>query len=200
MGCCGWWGQWSGGESCPVSIPVPDLPSPFPTVGARRQTGKDPAPVGYRTTKPWAMATGRRVHRCLLHDGEKRGPAVGPTKRGKGTKIIAISNDHSLPLVVSIQSASQHESQLVEEALGQSFLDELPVRSIGDAAYDSDPLDAYLQKTYDIELTAPHKKKSQAHHAGWSPFSPLPQTPVRGATLGLAALVSSAGDSLGVSR
>ncbi len=57
----------------------------------------------------------------------------------------------------SIQSASPHESQLVEEVLGQSFLDELPERLIGDAAYDSDPLDDYLLETYDIELIAPHK-------------------------------------------
>lgn len=84
----------------------------------------------------------------------KGGLAVGPTRWGKGTKIMAIANDDSLPLAVSIQSASPHESQLVEETLGQSFLDELPERLIGDAAYDSDPLDAYLLKTCDIELIA----------------------------------------------
>src|SRR5882762_7309233 len=89
--------------------------------------------------------------------GKKGGLAVRPTKRGKGTKILAICTDHSLPLAVGIQSASPHESQLVEEVLGQSFLDELPERLIGDAAYDSDPLDAYLLETYDIELIAPHK-------------------------------------------
>jgi transposase len=82
---------------------------------------------------------------------------VGPTKRGKGTKIMAIVNDHSDPLAVSIQSASPHESQLVEEVLGQSFLDELPERLIGDAAYDSDRLDEYLLQKYGIELIAPHR-------------------------------------------
>jgi transposase len=87
----------------------------------------------------------------------KKGLAVGSTRRGKGTKILAICTDHSLPLAVSIQSALPHESQLVEEVLGQSFLDELPERAIGDAAYDSDPLDDYLLETYDIELIAPHK-------------------------------------------
>src|SRR5438128_5769781 len=45
---------------------------------------------------------------------KKGGLAVGPTKRGKGTKIIALADDHSLPLAVSIESASPHESQLVE--------------------------------------------------------------------------------------
>jgi len=70
----------------------------------------------------------------------KRGDlAVGPTKRGKDTRILAICTDHSLPLAVSIKSASPRESQLVNEVLGQSFLDELPERLIGDAAYNSDP-------------------------------------------------------------
>jgi hypothetical protein len=112
-------------RATPQVPPVPDLPSPLPTVGARRQTGKDPAPTGQRITSAWAVTPRRRVHRCRLHGGEKRGLAVGPTKRGKGTKILALSTDHSLPLAVSIQSASPHESQLVEETLGQSFLDEL---------------------------------------------------------------------------
>src|SRR5882762_9715888 len=101
--------------------------------------------------------SGGGFYRRLLHGGKKGGLAVGPTKRGKGTKILAICTDHSLPLAVGIQSASPHESQLVEEVLGQSFLDELPERLIGDAAYDSDPLDDYLLETYDIELIAPHK-------------------------------------------
>jgi hypothetical protein len=65
---------------------------------------------------------------------------VGPTRRGKGTKIMAIADDHSLPLAVSVESASPHESQLVEGVLGQIFLDLLPERLIGDRAYDSDRL------------------------------------------------------------
>jgi len=157
-------------RAAPQISSVPDMPSPVPTVGARRQTGEDPAPLGYRVTSPWAVATGRGLHRCLLHGGEKRGLAVGPTRRGKGTKIIAISKDHSLPLAVSVQSASPHESQLVEETLGQSFLDELPERLIGDAAYDSDPLDAYLLRTYDIELIAPHKSNRKRITQDGRPF------------------------------
>jgi transposase len=149
---------------------VPDVPSSVPTVGAQWQIREDPARAGERVTSPRPVATGRGVHRCLLHGGEKRGLAVGPTRRGKGTKVLAICTDHSLPLAVSIQSASPHESQLVEEVLGQSFLDELPERLIGDAAYDSDPLDHYLRKTYDIELIAPHKKNRKRPTQDGRPF------------------------------
>ena len=170
------WRAMGTGDRSPVAraaqqvSPVPNLPSPVPTVGARRQAGEDPAPLGYRITSPWAVAVGRGVYRCLLHGGKKGGLAVGPTKRGKGTKILAICTDHSLPLAIGIQSASPHESQLVEETLGQSFLDELPERLIGDAAYDSDPLDAYLLETYDIELVAPHKSNRKRLTQDGRPF------------------------------
>ena len=58
-----------------------------------------------------------------------------------------------------MQAASPHESQLVEEALGHSFLDELPARLIGDKAYDSDALDRQMEQRYGIEMIAPHRRK-----------------------------------------
>jgi transposase len=115
------------------------------------------ASFGGGVASPWKAATGGSFYRCLLHGGKKGGLAVGPTKRGKGTKIIALADDHSLPLAISIESASPHESQLVEGVLGQSFLDTLPARLIGDKAYDSDRLDRHLAERYGIELIAPHR-------------------------------------------
>ena len=58
--------------------------------------------------------------------------------------------------LISINDLTDDEIETVFET-AQSFLDELPERLIGDAAYDSDPLDDYLLETYDIELIAPHK-------------------------------------------
>ncbi len=84
--------------------------------------------------------------------------AVGPTRRGKGTKIIAIAAGNSLPLAVAVDSASPAECQLVEPVLAGSFLDELPARLIGDKAYDSDPLDQKLAEQYDIEMIAPNRR------------------------------------------
>jgi hypothetical protein len=60
-----------------------------------------------------------------------------------------------------VQSASPHESQLVEEVLAGSFLEELPARLIGDRAYDSNPLDQRLKAEYDIELIAPHVNEAE---------------------------------------
>src|ERR1700722_1844836 len=114
------------------------------------------ASLGGRVAGPRETAGGG-FHRRLLHGGKKGGLAVAPTERGKETKIIALAHDHSLPLAVSIESASPHESQLVEGVLGHSFLDTLPTRLIGDKAYDSDRLDRDLAERYDIEMIAPHR-------------------------------------------
>src|SRR5262252_5771766 len=87
----------------------------------------------------------RSVCRCQLQLGEKRGFAVGPTRRGKGSKIMAISDGHGLPLAVYVASASPHKTKLVEPTIERRFLSEAPQRLIGDRAYDSDPLDARIQ-------------------------------------------------------
>ncbi len=82
---------------------------------------------------------------------------MGKTKRGKGTKLMALADASGLPLAVCAAGASPHEVTLVEATLAASFLDEQPERLIGDRAYDSDPLDAELAKM-GIEMIAPHRR------------------------------------------
>ena len=81
---------------------------------------------------------------------------MGPTQRGKGTKLLAVADRAGLPVAVHVASASPHEVTLVEATLHGRFLDECPARLIGDKAYDSDALDTQLQ-TRGIELIAPHR-------------------------------------------
>jgi transposase len=81
---------------------------------------------------------------------------VGPTKRGKGSKLMAIADRHGLPLAVDVASASPAEVRLVISTLEARFIPELPERLIGDKAYDSDPLAAELAEG-DIELIAPNR-------------------------------------------
>lgn len=71
---------------------------------------------------------------------------------------MAIAAVTSLPLAINVDSASPHESQLLDETLAGSFLDELPARLIGDKAYDSDPLDERLLRDWDIDLIAPNRE------------------------------------------
>lgn len=81
---------------------------------------------------------------------------MGPTKRGKGTKLMGLADFHGLPLAVHAQSASAHEVTLVAQTLEQSLTREQPQRLIGDRAYDSDTLDRELAER-GIEMIAPHK-------------------------------------------
>jgi transposase len=127
-------------------------------MGTFGSIGKSGAKAGGTVTRRGSVEAGGSLCRRDVCSSEKRGLAVGPTKRGKGTKIMAIAAGNSLPLAVSVQTASPHESQLVEEVIGHSFLDELPARLIGDKAYDSDPLDRYLQEQYGIEMISPHRR------------------------------------------
>ncbi|HET6143537.1 MAG TPA: IS5 family transposase [Candidatus Acidoferrales bacterium] len=88
---------------------------------------------------------------------KKGAPAVGPTRRGKGSKIMAIADRHGLPVACCVTSASPHESKLVEATIAQRFTRAKPKRMIGDRAYDSDPLDQRLRQKHGIRLIAPHK-------------------------------------------
>jgi transposase len=87
---------------------------------------------------------------------QKRGRGVGKTKRGKGTKLMAVADRAGLPIAISVESASPHEVRLVESTLKSRFTKECPGKLIGDRAYDSDPLDERLRQQ-GIELIAPHK-------------------------------------------
>ena len=96
-------------------------------------------------------------HRWQFCDRKKGGSGVGKTKRGKGSKVMAVADSAGLPLAICVTSASPHEVTLVETTLQHSFVTEKPQRLIADRAYDSDPLDARLAED-GIELIAPHRR------------------------------------------
>src|SRR5207302_2680163 len=118
-----------------------NLSSPLPTVAALGAAHPTAAETGGRLTRPREAGSERVVHRRQLQFGEKRGSAVGPTRRGKGSKVMAISDGHGFPVACDLASASPHETKLVEGTLQHRFTRTWPERMIGDTAYDSDPLD-----------------------------------------------------------
>ena len=81
---------------------------------------------------------------------------MGKTKKGKGTKVMAITDAAGVILSISIHSASPHEVTLVQKTLEDRFIVPHPERLIGDKAYDSDKLDDVL-KEQGTELIAPHR-------------------------------------------
>jgi transposase len=60
------------------------------------------------------------------------GACVGKTKRGKGSKIMAIADRQGLPIAVHLESATPHEVKLVHDTLAARFVRQLPERLIGD--------------------------------------------------------------------
>ena len=144
------------GFAGPIPL-VPDLPSSVPGVGAIRGVGADPPSPGPGSEGAWQAGSRGVLHRWDLHPREKGGPGVGKTKRGKGSKVMAVADRTGLPLATWVASASPHEVTLVESTLEARFVEEVPRRLIGDRAYDSDPLDERLA-AQGIEMIAPHRK------------------------------------------
>ena len=134
-----------------------NLSSTLPAVAAFRAVHRFAAETGRRLTRPREAGSKRILHRRQLQFGQKRGSGVGPTKRGKGSKIMAIADRHGLPVAVHVASASPNETTLVEPTLQRRFLRETPQRLIGDKAYDSDPLDQRIRQHLGVELIAPHR-------------------------------------------
>jgi transposase len=89
---------------------------------------------------------------------KKGGAAVGPTRRGRGSKIMAICDGHGLPLAVHVASASPYEPDLVPATREARFLEDVPARLIGDRGYDSDALDHQLLQDFGIEMIASHRR------------------------------------------
>ncbi len=135
---------------------ISDLSSSFSGVGESRGIPSHPGNPRPRSGETGQIQTCRMLHRRDLCGGEKRGSGVGKTKRGKGTKIMAIADGAGLPIAIHATSASPHEVTLVEDTLARRITRATPQRIIGDLAYDSDPLDQRLARRR-IELIAPHK-------------------------------------------
>ena len=84
------------------------------------------------------------------------GAEIGPTRRGKGVKILAIVDRAGLPLSVSTHAANHHEVTLVQLSFDFYMLEAKPEHLIGDKAYDSDTLDKDLREQ-GVEMIAPHR-------------------------------------------
>jgi len=78
--------------------------------------------------------------RCHVFPGEKRGDGVGPTKKGKGTKLMVLVDGDRVPLAVDVANGSTSEVKLIESLLEQRVLPPLLRRLIYDRAADGDEL------------------------------------------------------------
>ena len=120
------------------------------------------------------------------------GEGVGPTKRGKGVKIMGIVDRGGLPLAASTHTVNHHEVTLVQLTFDFYMVEAKPENLIGDKAYDSDHLDEELRQQ-GIRMIAP-----QAAHPRRKAAAPLPAPVAGGALLLLDPVAPPNPDSLGV--
>jgi hypothetical protein len=84
------------------------------SLGATARFASSPDGCCQRTSRQRGAGRGRELHRRDLCDGQGGGTEIGPTKRGKGMKLMAIVDRHGLPLSVSTHAANHHEVRLVQ--------------------------------------------------------------------------------------
>ena len=132
-----------------------------PGMARIRGDGTHAADIGRGSTKTRWYRCERMLCRRDFRSRKKRGDKVGKTKRGKGTKIMAIADRAGLLLAVCTASASPAEVKLVQDTLDARAVKPRPERLIGDKAYDSDPLDRSLH-AQGVEMIAPHRRNRRA--------------------------------------
>ena len=134
------------------------LPSTFPGMDGIGGLCQDIDGTGPGLESSRWYRSERGFYRRNLCSGKKRGDGVGKTKKGKGTKIMGLTDAFGLPIAIDATSARPHEVTLVDKTLDACFLEEVPEKIIGDRAYDSDKLDERLAEERGVALIAPHKR------------------------------------------
>lgn len=104
-----------------------------------------------------ARSSGKKVLPMARLPRQKGGGRVGPTKRGKETKLIVLVDGAGLPLAIDVDSATPAEVSLIEPLLEEAVVQEVPPRLVYDRAADSDPLRKRLAER-GIELICPHRR------------------------------------------
>lgn len=151
----------------PVAVrQLQDPLSTIPAMDEKRCLRSDTPGTSRRPCGTWRSKATRGLRRRDLRGREKGGPCVGPTKRGKGSKLMAVVDGNGLPLRFTVNSSSPSENKLLEEVLEVAPEGLLPEKLIGDRAYDDDRLDERVLDTFDIELIAPNRRKRRLTQDG----------------------------------
>ncbi|MHC5093952.1 MAG: transposase, partial [Planctomycetota bacterium] len=135
-----------------TGAPWGDLPERYPPKSTCHRRFQDTDGTGPRPKRPRRDRPERGFHRRNLCSGKKRGDGVGKTKKGKGTKIMGLTDAFGLPIAIDATSANPHEVTLVDKTLDACFLEHVPEKVIGDRAYDSDKLDQKLAEERGVDL------------------------------------------------
>ena len=97
------------------------------------------------------------LRRRVLRAGKKGGDAVGPTKRGKGSKFLVVVDRAGVPLACAVGSASPSETRMIEPTLDR--MRRVPATLVMDRAYDSDAFRDRLAAR-GIDPVVPYRKRA----------------------------------------
>jgi hypothetical protein len=147
------------GPACPLSA-IPDVPSLFQSVEQGRCLEQGAIPACPRRTRQREDQYHRMLSGWHLRKCQKRGCDIGPTKRGKGTKIMALTDAHGFALSIRTFSARPNEVTLAERTVRSSPIK--PERVIADRVYESDKLRASMAKRGRIAATGPGRPPRMA--------------------------------------
>ena len=148
------------GYARPLST-LPDLPPPLSGMGKTWHLGNNLTSVSAGSEKKRENRFIRNLPGWQLFSGQKGGSGVGKTKRGKGSKIMAIADRNGLPVAICTHEANTHEVKLIEKTLSGRFVRGRLKRIVADKAYDSDIADQQL-RSRGIRLIAPHRSNRKS--------------------------------------
>jgi transposase len=134
-----------------------DLLASAGALGTRRGVAAAVECVPRRAGRERQARLERVLRRRDLRVGKKGGLCVGPTKRGKGTKLVVVVDGAGVPLACTVHSASPSETKMIEPTLDR--LPQTPKRLILDRAYDSEAFRDRLAAR-GIEPIVPYRKRA----------------------------------------
>lgn len=165
-----------------MGAPWKDRPEQYPSCQTRHRRFQEWVGAGVferilqKLARNLKERGGLDLSQCCIDDhlaSPERGLEGGKTKRGKGSKLMAVDDRAGLPIVICVGSAAPHEVTLVEPTREVRFLEERPERLIGDKASDSDSLDQRLTEP-GVHRMAPHpedrKKAATPDRCPWRSY------------------------------
>lgn len=142
-----------------------DVLAPVTELGRAGRMAEGVAETALYVGPARASGLGRGLPGCHFHHREKRGSAVGKTRRGKGTKCMVVVDGNGIPVGAQLASAQLAECRLAESTLAQVKVPRKGrgrprshwKRVIADRGYDSDALRMRFHKRQ-TELIVPYRK------------------------------------------
>ena len=117
---CGSFAAAHAAKTCPPPVPRPSyLLAPSARLGRSAGLADGMARLHRAPRSPRATRLGRNLCRWQLYPGQKRGPCVGVTKKGQGTKWMGVADGQSVALGTLLVSASPVEVTLIERTLAR---------------------------------------------------------------------------------